>query len=547
MANKEHLSILKQGVKVWNSWREENAGIRPDLRKADLRAADLRGANLNAALLEYANFSRADLREADLSQTVLLVANLSGANLSGANLRNAYLYNAYLYDAFLYEADLSEANLLGVDLSGLNLRGANLSHANLQGTNLHDADLYEADLSHADLHEADLSHTDLRGANLVAVLTLANLRGANLRGANLRGAFLHGANLTGANLTGANLIEAYLLNADLSGADLSGADLSEAKVAPEQLEQAFSLEGAIMPDGTKEEAKRQIEATERELRDRKQELVALPPSPVPVARPAEPEEEQLAPGRLPFEPEMILIPAGEFLMGSDPGKDKDAQGDEQPQHTLYLPDYTIAKTPVTNAQYAEFVRDAGLVEPPRDWRGDKPPRDRLNHPVVPVGLHDAVAYCTWLADITGKPYRLPSEAEWEKAARGTDGRIYPWGNRWYPKWCNTSESGKGDTTPVGRYPRGASPYAVLDMAGNLWEGTRSLWGRNWREPDFKYPYDPTDGRENLGAGDDVLRVLRGGSFNFNRHDARCAYRYYGHPGYRADYFGFRVVVSPSLS
>ena len=248
----------------------------------------------------------------------------------------------------------------------------------------------------------------------------------------------------------------------------------------------------------------------------------------------------------PFEPEMILIPAGEFLMGSDPRKDKDAQSDEQPQHTLYLPDYTMAKTPVTNAQYAKFVVDAGVVAPPGYWQKGEPTLDKLEHPVVSVSWSDAMNYCNWLADVTGKPYRLPSEAEWEKAARGTDGRIYPWSNTWYPGWCNTAERRPGDTTSIGAYPRGASPYGLLDMAGNVSEWTRSLWGKTGDMPDFEYPYDPQDGRENLGAGHEVLRVVRGGSFFGDRLLARCAFRGRGLPDVRAYNIGFRVVVSPIL-
>jgi formylglycine-generating enzyme required for sulfatase activity len=218
--------------------------------------------------------------------------------------------------------------------------------------------------------------------------------------------------------------------------------------------------------------------------------------------------------RLPFESEMVLIPAGEFLMGSDPSVDKNAQDEEQPQHTLYLPDYYLAKTPVTNAQYAAFVHARGH-EQPKHWKGGKPPRGKEDHPVVYVTWGDAVAYCNWLAEVTGKPYRLPSEAEWEKGARGTDGRIYPWGNQWDAKRCNTMKSGKRDTTPVGAYPQGASPYGLLDMAGNVWEWTRSVYK--------KYPYDPDDGREDLEA--ESYRVLRGGSWaNISRRFARCSYR-----------------------
>jgi formylglycine-generating enzyme required for sulfatase activity len=256
-------------------------------------------------------------------------------------------------------------------------------------------------------------------------------------------------------------------------------------------------------------------------------------------------DDEIGKRQLPFEPELILIPAGEFLMGSDPEKDKNADEDEQPRHTLYLPGYYLAKTPVTNAQYAAFAK-ATDRERPKDWEGGILPDGKEDHPVVEVTWHDAVAYCNWLAEVTGKAYRLPSEAEWEKGARGTDGRVYPWGNEWDPKRCNSEEGSPGDTTPVDAYPEGASPYGLLDMAGNVWEWTRSLWGKEWGKPDFKYPYKPDDGRENLEAGSDVMRVLRGGSWFYDQRYARCASRYRSIPGGFGNLVGFRVVVSLAL-
>ena len=233
--------------------------------------------------------------------------------------------------------------------------------------------------------------------------------------------------------------------------------------------------------------------------------------------------------RFEFEPEMILIPAGEFLMGSDPQKDRYAENNEQPQHTLYLPDYYMAKTPMTNAQYAAFVQATGHKQP-HHWEGGGPPRGKEDHPVVWVTWHDAVAYCNWLSEVTGKPYCLPSEAEWEKGPRGTDGRIYPWGNQWDAKRCNSF--GKG-TTPVGAYPEGASPYGFLDMAGNVWEWTRSVYRG--------YPYNPNDGREDLEAGG--FRMLRGGlSLDAYGAFARCSCRY-DRPAYFYGHSGFRVLVS----
>jgi serine/threonine-protein kinase len=236
----------------------------------------------------------------------------------------------------------------------------------------------------------------------------------------------------------------------------------------------------------------------------------------------------------PFEPEMVLIPAGEFLMGSDPNEDKDADDNEQPQRTLYLPNYYVARTPATNAQYLAFVQDAGWT-PPGHWEGGKPPRGKENHPVVYVSWVDALAYCKWLSEATGRSYRLPSEAEWEKAARGTDGNIYPWGNQWDAGRCNNEESGIGDTTPVGEYsPEGNSPYGCVDMAGNVLEWTSSLY-----KP---YPYDAADGREDPDA--EGARVLRGGAFGDEPGLVRCAFRPWSPPGSRGRSRGFRVVLSP---
>ena len=233
--------------------------------------------------------------------------------------------------------------------------------------------------------------------------------------------------------------------------------------------------------------------------------------------------------------ELITIPAGEFLIGSDPEKDGLAYDDEQPQHTLYLPKYQIARTPVTNARYAVFVQATGHRQPKR-WEGGQPPRDKAEHPVLNISWDDALAYCRWLSEVTGESYGLPSEAEWEKAARGTDGRIYPWGDEWDTERCNTWDSGLRSTTPVVSYPQGVSPYGVLDMAGNAWEWTRSHY-----EP---YPYIPDDGREELETTAHVSRVLRGGAFNYNWRYARCAYRSRLHPTNSIDDRGFRVVVAP---
>ncbi len=155
-----------------------------------------------------------------------------------------------------------------------------------------------------------------------------------------------------------------------------------------------------------------------------------------------------------------------------------------------------------------------------------------NQPVVGVTWYEAAAYCCWLSGLTGQPCRLPTEAEWEKAARGADGRLWPWGNRWDEARCNSLEGRVLRPTPVGVYPQGVSPYGCLDLAGNVWEWTSSLYR--------DYPYQADDGREDMGAGS--ARVLRGGSWSNNGRSARCASRYVNVPGYFLIDIGFRVCA-----
>ena len=234
--------------------------------------------------------------------------------------------------------------------------------------------------------------------------------------------------------------------------------------------------------------------------------------------PPSPELPRLLTIESPVRPELVLVPAGEFLMGSDPRVDRDASGDEQPQHRLSLPEFYIGKVPVTNAQYAGFVQ-ATRRKAPEGWRNEAFPAGKAEHPVVNVTWRDAVDYCRWLSEAMRRSFRLPSEAEWEKAARGSDGRIYPWGSQAPDeKRCNFGMK-IGDTTPVGNYADGSSPCGALDMAGNVWE---------WMSSAYKpYPYDPNDGREDPGSG--AARVVRGGSYVTDVWDVRCASRDYGYP------------------
>jgi formylglycine-generating enzyme required for sulfatase activity len=220
-------------------------------------------------------------------------------------------------------------------------------------------------------------------------------------------------------------------------------------------------------------------------------------------------------------PPLCLVPAGPFLMGSDPKRDpvaaKESWTDrEKPQHTVTLPACEIARFPVTVAEYACFVRADldRLVEfhVPNDWHSQL---GKLDHPMVNVSWPDAVAYVAWISGRTRERWRLATEAEWEKAARGTDGRIYPWGDTFDTARSNTSESGIRATTPVGSYPSGASPYGVQDMAGNVFEWTGSRY--------LAYPYIGTGEREDPDSTD--KRVLRGGSWTGGAWYARAAYRF----------------------
>ena len=241
---------------------------------------------------------------------------------------------------------------------------------------------------------------------------------------------------------------------------------------------------------------------------------------------------------LPYEPETIEIPAGLFLMGSPPADD--IPYEETPQHEVDLPAYRIGKYPVTNQQYAEFVSQTGYLGPKKvGWLGKTPPRKMLDHPVVAVSWFDALAYCQWLSEKTGRPYRLPTEAEWEKAARGTDGRIYPWGDEWDAGRCNCSSS---QTTAVIEHESGQSSYGCYDMVGNVWEWTSTLWGPDWQESDFAYPYQSGDGREDLNADDTIYRIFRGGSFSDELSQLRCSARRWYAPQHVDKGRGFRVVL-----
>ena len=239
---------------------------------------------------------------------------------------------------------------------------------------------------------------------------------------------------------------------------------------------------------------------------------------------------------------MVLIPAGPFTMGSgDP-----RATDEGPVHEVHLSAYYIDRYEVTNVQFTVFVEATGYLttaeqegqiekEDGISWRHPEGPGSdistQLDHPVVYVSWYDAQTYCGW----SGK--RLPTEAEWEKSARGTDGRIWPWGNIFETGYANIwgREDGYEKTAPVGTFPSGVSPYGALDMAGNVWERCTDWYGQDYYTGGAnKNPQGPEKGQ---------YKILRGGSWINSESVLRTTKRYKILPADRSPYVGFRCARS----
>ena len=260
----------------------------------------------------------------------------------------------------------------------------------------------------------------------------------------------------------------------------------------------------------------------------------------------------------------VRIPAGEFLMGSALS-DTQACECEKPQSSIYLDEYWIGKYPVTNAQFYAFVQATGYATQAEqqgtggvytgsawqnltgaNWQHPFGPNSSIsglgNRPVVQMSWNDAMYFTQWVLHMTAEAIVLPSEAQWEKAARGTDARLYPWGNG----APNTSRLNYAMNiaypTDVGSYsPASDSPYGAADMAGNVWEWTSSVWGSDLNTPAFGYPYRSDDGREDQTSAD--ARVLRGGSFVEAALYMRSANRYANFPFYRYANYGFRIAMN----
>jgi formylglycine-generating enzyme required for sulfatase activity len=252
--------------------------------------------------------------------------------------------------------------------------------------------------------------------------------------------------------------------------------------------------------------------------------------------------------------EMVFVPAGEFAMGSEELGD-----DERPVHRVYLDEFWIDRYEVTNGQFARFVASTGYQTEAEkrgwgwvwkgseweeiegaNWRHPRGPgssiEGKVDHPVILTSWSDADAYCRW----AGK--RLPSEAQWEKAARGPfdpqqsgdpeHGQRYAWGNEFDSAKANTKESEQGDTTPVGNFsPQGDSPYGASDMTGNVWE-----WVADWYDSDY---YSQSPSANPSGPVTGIYKILRGGSWLFDEVYARTPFRYNIRPDYTYDFAGFR--------
>jgi formylglycine-generating enzyme required for sulfatase activity len=266
-----------------------------------------------------------------------------------------------------------------------------------------------------------------------------------------------------------------------------------------------------------------------------------------IADPSHPLLERISAGNLlgllcdpridPLRPRTCRVPLGPLWMGIDEAEVPEVarrygipegwMRKSTPRHRVELDAFEIGTFPVTEGEYHAFVRATGVEEVPAHWSAGAPPRYRSNHPVHGVSWQGVLLYVEWLSDATGVQWRIPTEPEWEKAARGTDGRVFPWGGHFEAQRCNTREGGVGSTTPVGIYLHGASPCGALDMAGNVEELTADLY---WPYPGSRIE-DPAFGS---------YRITRGGVFALDADLARCDRRHGTSP---EGAVGFRLARS----
>ncbi|MBB4122597.1 formylglycine-generating enzyme family protein [Martelella radicis] len=238
--------------------------------------------------------------------------------------------------------------------------------------------------------------------------------------------------------------------------------------------------------------------------------------------------------------ELVAIPAGEYDMGGT------IHPNSEPPHRAAVGSVKIGRYPVVNAAYRLFVEETGRVWTSATGRL----AERASHPATDLSWHDARAYCTWLTALwrrqdriaSDEVVRLPDEREWEAAARGPHGKLYPWGNDWAPEHANGEETGFNDICAVGLFPEGRSDFGCEDMAGQAWEWCTTLWGPDMSRPDYAFPW-ADDGREALDAPANIRRVLRGGCFSSPDWKANGVYRGSLEPAGSWRGNGFRIVVS----
>ncbi len=326
----------------------------------------------------------------------------------------------------------------------------------------------------------DLSVIDLHGIELPRQLRGAKLAGCDLHGTQLQESDLREADLRKAHLREAHLRRADLREADLSGADLSGADLSGADLSGADLSGA-DLSGADLSGAD--------------------------------ARGARNERHGI---------ELVFVPGGDHTLGA-----KDIDADSRPVHRVLLSPFWLGKHPVTHEQYRHFLEAVPGQKKPELW--DEKSFNHPQQPVVGVSWDEACAFCEWAGG------ELPSEAQWEAAARGTDQRPYPWGSHQPTAELANFDGNVGKTTPIGSYPAGAGPFGTQDQAGNVWEWCLDVWN--------KKAYTERDGQHDPVAtsGESVLRVVRGGAWDGPPRRLRAAFRFGRGAGNRFRFLGFRVV------
>jgi len=277
--------------------------------------------------------------------------------------------------------------------------------------------------------------------------------------------------------------------------------------------------GKLMPTVSELESLRsELTKQQQELHDECQKLLAELDTYEKKIDMFEPERQALQ-GQV-NEKEMIEIPAGSFLMGS-----YDGGVDESPEREVFLDSYLIDKYPVTNQEYKLFVDVTGQRLPPH-WSGGSYPMGEGNHPVVNVSWDDAFAYAQWVSK------RLPTEAEWEKASRGTDGRVYPWGDAFRKDQINAGNNNDG-TMPVNKFPDGKSIFGVMDMCGNAQE-----WCSDWYDHGY-YSDGPLENPKGPMGGQ--TRVVRGGGYVENSAGVRCSARHQAAQASLQDNIGFRCA------